>query len=168
MPTRLIPREPLTAEAYAPFGSVLAAGGLAPRLANQGRAKVWDHLAKLVNLRDDARANLSVFRCAPEALRPVPLRAFERHPFSTQLFVPMSTGRYLVVVAPGLDAPEFDRARAFEVTGSQAIAYHPGTWHHPMIALDADADFVCLVYENHSKGDCELVPIDRATAVDLW
>jgi ureidoglycolate lyase len=168
MGTRLIHREPLTAEAYAPFGSVLAAGGVAPRVANQGRAKVWDHLAELVNLRGDARANVGVFRCAPETQRPVPLRVFERHRFSTQLFVPMRASRYLVVVAPGADVPDIDHAHAFEVTGAQAITYHPGTWHHPMIALDETADFVCIVYENRSPGDCELVPIDSATVVDLW
>jgi ureidoglycolate lyase len=128
---------------------------------------VWDYLAELVNLRDDARANLSVFRCTPEALRPVPLRVFERHPFSTQLFVPMNACRYLVVVAPGIDTPDVDRARAFEANASQAIAYRPGTWHHPLIALDDETDFVCLVYENRSAGDCELAPMRAAAVVDV-
>ena len=167
MSCRILLSEPLDRAAYAPFGAVLEGGCAAPRLANQGRARVWDRLAALVNLRDDANANVSVFRCSPETLRPIPLRVFERHPFSTQVFIPMRASRYLVVVAPGNDAPDMANVRAFEASGVQAISYAPGIWHHPMIALDGDTDFVCIVFENHSRGDCELAAIDSALAVDL-
>ncbi len=167
MSSRILRAEPLDRHLYAPFGAVLEASEGGHRLANQGRARVWDHLAELVNLRDDARANVSVFRCAPEFSRPVPLRVFERHPFSTQVFVPMRASRYLVVVAPGGEAPNIEKARAFLASGQQAISYGAGIWHHPMIALDADTDFTCIVFENSSANDCEVAPIDSALSVDL-
>ncbi len=167
MSSRLIRVEPLTADAYAAFGSVIEAEQGPHRPANQGRARVWDRLAQLVNLRDEARANLSVFRCTPDHARPIALRCFERHPFSTQVFVPMQATRYLVVVAPGDSAPRLEEARAFLVSGRQAVSYAPGTWHHPMIALDIDTDFACIVFENGSSGDCEVASIDSALSVDL-
>lgn len=38
----------------------------------------------------------------------------------------------------------------------QGFNYAPGTWHHPMIALDASVtDFVCIVNE---RGDKKIDP----------
>ena len=37
--------------------------------------------------------------------------------------------------------------------------HSPGVWHHPMIALDNVTDFTCLVYEDGTSGDCEVVQL---------
>jgi ureidoglycolate lyase len=58
---------------------------------------------------------------------------------------------YLVVVAPaGADgspgAPE-----AFLATGRQGVNYAAGTWHHPLISLEAECDF--LVVDRDGPGE---------------
>ncbi len=149
---------PIDPEIYAPYGSVVAARPTPPRSANHGRAEAWDALAILESHRDaSARCSASLFRCLAHRDATLPIRWLERHPFSTQMFVPMSGARYLVVVALGQSAPDLDTLAAFVVEGARAITYAPGVWHHPMVALDADADFVNVLFADGSARDCDEV-----------
>jgi ureidoglycolate lyase len=152
----VVAAEPITPAGYAPYGSLIAARPSAPRAANHGTARAWDDLAPLVNARGDAaRPTVSLFRCAPHRAPALEVRWLERHPFSTQLFVPMGPARYLVVVARGGDAPDLSTLAAFVVEGPQAITYAPGIWHHPMVALDREVDFVNLLFADGTDADCE-------------
>lgn len=159
-----VPVAPITAESFQPFGRLVAVGATAGASANQGTATRYDFCADLVSTRPAARLNLSVFRSAPRAL-PFEVRLLERHPCSTQVFVPMSVTRYLVCVAPsGADGgPVVAGLQAFLCTGQQAVAYAPGTWHHPMVALDAPSDFTMLAWEDGSALDCEVRELDAAS-----
>lgn len=156
---RTLLAQPLTLDAYAPYGDVLVASphGEEGLSANQGTARRFDRLAALENLRPGAQPNVSVFRCTPRSAFPSRLALLEKHPSSTQVFVPMNARRYLVVVALGGDAPDLATLAAFVASGTQAISYRPGVWHHPMIALDAETDFVCLVWEDGTSNDCVVV-----------
>lgn len=166
----LVVAEPLTAAAYAPYGRVLSADrdDVPAKPANQGTAARRDFLVELANHRPGARLNLASFRCAPRTGWPMPLVLLEKHPASTQVFVPMNARRYLVVVALGGEGPDLGTLRAFLAGPTQGISYHPGVWHHPMIALDDSTDFTCLVWEDGSEGDCTVVDLrDRGVALAL-
>ncbi len=163
----IVTAEALTASAYAPFGDVVSAerDDVASKAANQGTAARRDHLVDLANHRPHARLNVASFRCAPHPAWPRALALLERHPRSTQLFVPMNARRYVVVVALGDDAPDLSTARAFVATGTQGVSYRPGVWHHPMIALDAPTDFACFVWEDGSTDDCDVRPLDADAVI---
>jgi ureidoglycolate lyase len=159
---------PLRAADYAPYGAVLeaTAHGAPGKPANEGTARRFDRLASLTNLRPGAaEPNLCVFRCAPCWTWPLPLALLEKHPASTQVFVPMNAQRYLVVVARGDAAPDLSTLAAFVAQGTQAVSYHPGVWHHPMIALETEIDFVCVVCEDGTAGDCVVVRYPAAARV---
>jgi ureidoglycolate lyase len=84
----------------------------------------------------------------------------ERHPLSSQAFVPLATGasdRYLVVVAP---AGEFrpEGLRAFLASGFQGVQYARGVWHHPLIALDRSSDFI-VVDRLGNDPNCDEIPL---------
>ena len=85
---------------------------------------------------------------------PFRLALLEKHPGSTQVFIPMNARRYLVAVALGDEAPDLATLRVFSATGKQGISYRPGVWHHPLFNLDEEADFTCLVFEDDTPGDC--------------
>jgi len=164
----MIRAEPLLRETYHPYGTVVAADSSLPRKpANQGTAERYNHLGELKNLRHgSAEANLCVFRSQPFSGSSFPVRLLERHPRSTQLFVPMSeSARYLVVVASGAESPDLKTLRAFVAKSGQGITYHPGVWHHPLIALDHVTDFACVVYENGTDEDCETLEIKPEVTV---
>lgn len=163
-----ITAEPLLRDAYRPYGDVIAADPTQPAAsANAGTALRYDHLGRLENLRPGKAApNLCVFRAQPFAGNPFVIRLLERHRHSTQLFVPMAGAqRYLVIVCGGSDAPDLRTLKAFMAGTGQGITYRPGIWHHPLIALDRETDFACLVHEDGSDNDGEVRDIAPAVGV---
>jgi ureidoglycolate lyase len=98
---------------------------------------------------------LCLFRSQPFTGENFSVTLLEKHPGSTQVFIPMGGAtRFLVVVALGGDEPDLATLRAFVAGGSQGITYRPGVWHHPIIALDRVTDFFSLVFEDASADDC--------------
>jgi ureidoglycolate lyase len=148
--------QPLTREAFAPFGDVIGLSLGGGTSANQGTATRYDRVAQLASTRPEAQPNLAVFRSVAKAL-PFEVRLVERHPCSTQMFVPLACQRFLVVVCPS-DArgePDVAQLRAFVCGPGQGVNYHAGVWHHPIIALDGPADFIMLAWEDGTARDCE-------------
>lgn len=147
--------EPLTAEAFAPFGSVIEASDEAVKLdINQGHAVRYDRLAEVDVSDGGGVAVISLFRAKP--LAELVLRVFERHPLGSQTFLPLSGKPYLVAVAP---VGPFDPAkiRLFRAEPHQGIHYHKGVWHHFLLVLD-ESDF--LVVDRAGPGDnCEEVEL---------
>ena len=131
--------QPLTAEAFAPYGDVIQGPeGL-------GRA---DDLAN-VQVGADGRPQLSVLRAQSSNALPLTVKRVERHPLGTQAFIPMGGGTFFVVVAP---AGEFDpnKLAAFRTDGRQGINYKPGTWHHGFLAAREGDAF--LIVERFGPG----------------
>jgi ureidoglycolate lyase len=165
--------EPLQANAYRPYGDVVAARADTPsRRANLGFARRFDRLAALENRRPGrATPNVCVFRCQPmlaAAATRFAVTLLERHAHSTQMFVPMQgVAAYLVIVCLGGDRPDLATLRAFIATGAQGITYRPGVWHHPLVAMDQAGDFTCLVFEDESAGDCDVERLATSVAVDV-
>jgi ureidoglycolate lyase len=141
--------EPLTAEAFAPFGSVIEASDDALKLdINQGHAVRYDRLAEIDVADGEGTGIISLFRARP--LDQLVLTLFERHPLGSQSFVPLSGRPYLVAVAP---AGDFDpaRVRLFHAEPHQGVHYRKGVWHHFLLVLDAESDF--LVIDRAGPGD---------------
>lgn len=153
---RIVKAEPLTSVGFAPFGQVLEVPIDGNANSNQGTAIRVDRVAKLVNTRATCAPNLAVVRALPQKL-PLSLRLLERHPCSSQAFIPMRCSQYLVVVAPTAadGAPDWNGLRAFWAGPSQGINYSAGCWHHPFTALGGPAELVMLAWEDGSHGDCE-------------
>ncbi len=164
--SRSLSAEPIDPARYAPYGAVVSARAREDaRSANHGTALAWDALATLESLRgEQARATASLFRCRGFTESVLEVRLLERHPDSTQMFVPMRAGRYLVVVALGADQPDLATLAAFVVAGPRAITYAPGVWHHPMVALDVETDFVNLLFQDGTARDCDERLYDRVVA----
>ena len=156
----------LTVEAFAPFGDVVSADLRAGASANQGTAVRFDRCAALLSDRPGALANLAVFRSVPKSL-PFEVKLLEQHPHSTQVFLPLRCARFLVCVAPTLDggAPDVTALKAFICWPGQGVAYKPGVWHHPILALDESAEFAMIAYEDGSAGDCVEYPFAHPVLV---
>ena len=124
--------EPLTPQAFAPFGDVLQATGTPVRLINNGCCGRWHDMAQL-DFGPGGRAGLNLFKAQPRSL-PYVLDLLERHPEGSQAFVPMYETTWLVTVAEDAGGTPVN-LRAFLVAPGQAINLHRGTWHGVLTPL---------------------------------
>ena len=155
--------EPLTAAAFASFGTVVEAPHTGGRAANEGTALRFDDIAPLVLTAAGGRPLLSWMRVTPVEL-PFSCRRLERHPRSSQLFMPVGSRRFLVVVSIGDKTPEMTKLRAFQTNGSQGVNFGPGTWHHAALALDTETDFLVLGHASNGS-DCDICDLAQTYVV---
>lgn len=135
--------ERLTKAAFAPFGEVVEIAGAEEIRINQGYARRFVDLAKVETGGVDGRPMISIVRARQW---PLPLRIgmLERHPLGSQCFYPLSRHDWLVVVAEGAKAPDLGTLRCFLATGTQGVNYHRNVWHHPLLPLAMEQDFVAI------------------------
>jgi ureidoglycolate lyase len=159
--------EPLTAEAFAPYGDVVAIDAARKQYPiNDGSALRHDDLARIDVHEAGGQGVVAIVRAQPVKL-PVQLRALERHRLGSQLFMPLRPARFLVVVAPHESTRPFRDARCFVALPGQGVQYRRGTWHHPMLALGAVTNFLVVDrYEQAGAEDCDLRRWDDATYAD--
>ncbi|KAL8847900.1 MAG: hypothetical protein Q9221_007076 [Calogaya cf. arnoldii] len=205
------PIQPLTQSEFASFGKVIECplkpstttlpSSLPPLYnvvpANQDTALKFIDVTSMRNNYDSAPSNIpakavmNMFSCFPRPHSstkndsPVDVRILERHPYTTQTFIPLGVGRevqgtYLVVVAPTLPPtgqspfttmgpPDLNKVKTFWAHGRQAVTYGMGTWHMPMAVVGEERmDFVVVQYANGvADEDCQEVKLVPAVQEKL-
>ena len=184
--------ETLTSASFAPFGTVITSP-LPPtrntlpypppqssQVANQGTALKYPDISpldsgyRLSPSGAPAKPHITLFASFPQQLRPssrdqaagiLDVRLLERHPYTTQTFVPLAShtsqggykNRYIVIVAPTLRSPEpgvgltpyfpqlvsgtagglpdLKNIKAFVAEEGTAVTYGIGVWHAPMVVV---------------------------------
>lgn len=147
--------EPLTSQAFAPFGDVLQATGTPDRLINNGYCGRWHDMAQL-DFGPGGRAGLNLFKAQPRSL-PYVLDLLERHPEGSQAFVPMYETTWLVTVAEDAGGTPVN-LRAFLVAPGQAINLHRGTWHGVLTPL-AEPGLFAVIDRIGSTANLEEYPL---------
>lgn len=146
----------LSGTAFARFGAVIEAGPVSIPV-NQGRGRRFD-LDLDVSAGDPraSRPASAIYRLAASRL-PFEVSVIERHALSAQLFYPNGAARFLVCVFPSRADGEPDTGNpcAFIGAADQGVIYRAGTWHGPLVALDAAGDFLMQMRECGGPLDCE-------------
>ena len=150
--------EPLTREAFAPFGDVIEASDAVRHFTiTAGNTERYHDLAE-IDAGPDGKVIVSIFRGQPREL-PFRVEMVERHPLASQAFIPMSGRPYLVVVAPPGAPPTARDLRVFLARGDQGVNYAAGVWHHPLLALGAVCDFL-VVDRSGSVPNCDEIELE--------
>ncbi|KAL8802039.1 MAG: hypothetical protein Q9223_006760 [Gallowayella weberi] len=202
---------PLTQASFAPFGTVIecplspsdktfpipppTSDNVVP--ANQNTALKYIDVTYMKNRYGSApsdvpaKAVMNMFSCFSQPIRVrkhdlgVDVKILERHPYTTQTFIPLgatrdSKSKYLVVVAPTLPPssngpftvmgpPDVDNMKFFWAHGGQAVTYGAATWHMPMAVVGEERmDFVVVQYANGvAEEDCQEVALAPAVKEKL-
>lgn len=74
----------------------------------------------------------------------------ERHPHSTQTFVPLKVGRWIVLLAPMLSdgTPDLTNIRAFLAGPEDAVCIHRDVWHAGLTVLDRPAEVGMMMWRS--------------------
>lgn len=146
----IIRPEPLTAEAFKPFGDVIETADRDFFMINNGSTQRFHRLAEVMLGRAGDRGIISIFR-AQQIPMPMEVKMLERHPQGSQAFVPLKQNPFLVLVAPAGETPDPAAIRAFITDGTQGVNYHTGVWHHPVLSCVEEDDF--LVVDREGEGN---------------
>lgn len=143
--------QPLTAEAFAPFGQVISPPANEPTARPEGM-EYWAGVAQL----PDAGAAYDV-GYATQAQRPWVQACAERHRYTAELLY--AAGGDMVVVAGPPDYPDeparlpaAERFVAFRVPEGQGVVFAPGVWHWAPFAVDATLKLV-VIYRAGTASD---------------
>lgn len=139
---RTLTIEPLTAEAYAPFGQVIQTEGARHFPINGGMTERFHDLAQVELGGHNPRPLVSIARGRPYKL-PLTLKMVERHPLGSQAFIPLAPRPFLSVVAPDMGGVP-GTPRAFLTRPGQGINMGMNVWHGVLTPLEVETDFLIV------------------------
>ena len=150
---RRIACQGVTAENFSRFGLVIDTKCATPEFINEGTT---ERFPDLVSFEPGVQATNSVIGIYLANARTFPLRItkLERHRQASQVFIPLGMHRFVVIVAPGLETPDWEQVSAFLTSPGQGISLHRGTWHHGLVALN-DADRFAVIEGGNYRIDTE-------------
>jgi len=154
-----IAAEPISVESFAAYGELLE------NKTDQRRNDFAVQFATYPDIAPQLWVN-RLPRCSDTS---VLIDVMENHPYSAQTFVPMQSGRCLVVVAlGGADGkPDLSTLRAFVTAGGQGVSYLPKVWHYTFSSLDGPNEVV-VIMGNTGRGDDTVIEhISRPVEVIL-
>ena len=161
--SKIIIPKALTRENFAPFGDVIDVPDKAQTFSiNEGFTKRYHDLADVDVTQENGRTLINIFRSTPLE-QPVSIKMMERHPLSSQAFIPMGPQPFLVVVAPKGEM-DITKIEVFLASSHQGVNYHKGTWHHYCLALHQVSDFI--VVDRGGAGDnCDVINLDGSLVI---
>ena len=136
---------PLTPEAVAPFINVLR--------APSGKA---GEIPDVLERGDVAGRHAYTILCPqPVDAGAIPIRFLERHPHSTQTFLPLSVSRWVVCLAPTAadGTPDLKGLRAYLAGPSDAICIGRNVWHAALTVLDRRAEVGMIMWKAEAGDD---------------
>jgi ureidoglycolate lyase len=158
--------EPLTKDAFAPFGDVVESEDRDWYFINNKMVKRYHDLCQVDTGEQGGRTLVSICEAQPNTF-PMKVQMVERHAMSSQAFIPVDDNPFVVVVAPpGADKVRKEDLRAFITNGRQGINYKRGTWHHVLLVPKRSMRF--LVVDRGGPGDnCEEFWFDETDQLPL-
>ena len=161
--TEILEIQPLTRQAFAPYGDVIEADPAKVRLINGGTTERFHGLAEPVVVGTPTRLIFNIFRGQPRQF-PYAVTMMERHPFGSQSFSPLSGRAFLVAVSDDENSHP-GRPKVFLAGPHQGVNYFPNIWHHPLMAIGAISDFLVVDRDNTAE-NLEEFSFDHAYLIE--
>ncbi|MBX7156793.1 MAG: ureidoglycolate lyase [Verrucomicrobiae bacterium] len=151
--------EAISSTAFKPFGELITTPLTGGYSTNDGTAIRFDEVAKLDLTDYQGSPLLSIFRVMPISF-PFTIRKLERHPHSSQAFIPLISHPFLSIVAPPSDQIDPAKIKIFYVPSGQGVNYARGTWHHQVIALEKETSFLVVGRKGQDK-NCDEIELQQ-------
>ena len=129
----IIKPKKITRKNFKKFGDLISTKKIKSININDGYAKRFNNLCSINTSSKKGKTIMSIFS-AKKRKFPMKIKMMEKHPLSSQTFVPMSDANFLVFVAPKGKKPNIKKIKSFIVPKQCGISYLKGTWHFPLIS----------------------------------
>jgi ureidoglycolate lyase len=113
------------------------------------------------------RHSLAVIRFEPVSADNLAISKLERHPYSAQTFIPITVGRYYVVVAPTKadGSPDTSQAQAFVGGPGDTIVYPKNVWHGSLLVVGQAAEMAVVMWRREAGDDTVVVDLEAPIAL---
>ena len=135
--------EQLNRKNFRAFGDVIECNDAQHFSINNGNCTRFHNLADIDVKQEGGTTLLNIFR-ADAVGKKITIKEMEKHPLGSQAFIPMARQPFLIVVAEGDSKPDAGRLRCFVTRGQQGINYARNVWHHPLLALHSQSEFLVI------------------------
>ena len=131
----------LSAEAFAPFGTVLETDGHTPG----GEAGMYQWYEKLASVEGAETVSVNFLTALQREYK---FDKFEAHNRTTETILPLTGG----LIVAGIPAGEVTahRVQAFYVPVGKGISWAPGVWHYAPFPIGGDT--TCAIIFRHGTG----------------
>jgi ureidoglycolate lyase len=165
----LVDAQPLTVEAFAPFGDVIGLGDPGELAIEPGMAGPYSQWGDYsIATRDGEELNLDIL--TRSANRPVEVTRLNRHRLAPQVQVPLNGMPIFIVVAPKeVDfsrGEDTEQVRAFVSDGGVGVNIAKDVWHEGAYPLAGRAHFLNLQGKHHPQ-DTEVVDLPVVVRIRL-
>lgn len=155
--------ERISAHGFAPYGHLARPGEGLVKSIREGAAILTKAPGNMRHDDEGVDLALDFYQVRPEPGR-IEVAQAERHPHSSQMFIPMSVDRYMVVVWPG--QPDSGDARAFLAGPEDVVIYNPGVWHAAILTLGREGLFASAMWRTRGGTDAEFLRLARPIGFD--
>jgi len=139
----------ITKSNFTEYGDLISADNVKPIDINAGYAKRFDNLANINTSKNEGKTVVNIFSTLKRTF-PMKIDMMEKHPLSSQTFIPMKETTFLSFVAPQGESPEINKIQSFIIPPKTGINYKPGVWHFPLISTE-NTNF--LVIDRKGSGE---------------
>ena len=163
---RKLTAKPLTQKSFSAFGEVLDIENATKSFSmNYGMAIRSYDLASVDVTDHSGETCISLVKSKAVEL-PFEAKVMEYHPFGSQIFHPLGNFPFLVLVAPPSEKLDSDKLELFITNGEQGVNYHKGVWHHYLMPLKNDSEFI-VIDRKANDNNCVEAELDFQIKLDL-
>ena len=139
----------ITKDNFSLYGDLITIKNKISENINTNTTQSFFDLANIEILGEDNKVRLNIFN-AKKRIFPLNIDMLEMHPFSSQVFLPMSKIDFIVLVAPIDKKPDLNKIECFKVSNGDGINFKSSIWHCPLISTQ-DAQFITIDKEDATK-----------------
>ena len=158
--------KPLTPEAFAPYGEVVDIHSANKEFSmNYGLATRYYDLAE-VDVEDKGGKTCISLVKSNAIVFPFTVEKMEYHPHGSQMFYPLCESPFLILVSTPAETLDTAKLELFISDGKQGVNYHKNVWHHYLMPLNDDSQFL-VVDRNGNDENCIETQITEKIMISL-
>jgi ureidoglycolate lyase len=127
----------ITKDNFSQYGELITINNEEAKSGNANTAEFFFDLAKIEVLGNDTSARFNIIKTIKRNF-PLRIEMMEMHPYSSQVFLPYSKTKFIVMVAPGNIRPDLNKIECFLVSNGDGINFNAKIWHCPLTSTEVE------------------------------
>jgi len=128
----------ITKENFSEYGELVTTNNNKSKSGNANTAEFYFDLATIEVLGVNSNARLNIIKTIKRSF-PLRIDMMEMHPYSSQVFLPYGRTKFIVLVAPGVEKPNLNKAECFVVSNGDGINFNAKIWHCPLTSTENES-----------------------------